>query len=155
MQKKQENEMDDLLETAMYREVASQSYYIAGQKTTQDAGAISMMKELAEEEAQHLRWLKSLKERGTLVGKYYSSRITDLKISEYLTAGDRLEGAGLQDTLSIAIKREQQAMDFYSGMMGLLKDKAAKRLCQRLAKAELGHKFKLEVLYDNIFYSED
>ncbi len=149
------NELGELLETAMYREVASQSFYLAGQQNTQDAGAAALMKELAEQESKHLSLLKSLTAKSEVLRKYHPGKIADLKISEYLTGGDSLEGAGLQDTLSIAIKREQQAMEFYSGMMGILRDKSAKNLCQRLAKAELGHKYKLEILYDDLFYSED
>lgn len=148
-------ELDELLETAMYKEVASQAFYVAGQQSTQDSGAITLMKELAAEEAMHLKWLKQLKEKGLAANKYHAPKVPDLKISEYLTGGNSLEGAGLQDILTFAIKREQQAVGFYASMMGILRGKAAKRLCQRLAKAELGHKYKLEVLYDKIFYAED
>ena len=76
-------------------------------------------------------------------------------ISEHLTGGDKLEGAGLQDTLIFAMKREQQAVEFYSNMMSVVKDKAAKQLCQKLVTEELKHKLKLETLYDDMFYTED
>jgi rubrerythrin len=151
----QQSEIDELLETAMYKEVASQAFYIAGQRNTQDTGAVTLMKELAEAESTHLEWLKQLKEKGLTARRYYPQKVTDLKVSEYLTGGDSLEGAGLQDTLTFAIKREQQAIEFYSNMMGVMRDKAAKRLCQRFVWAELGHKFKLETFYDDLFYAED
>jgi len=76
-------------------------------------------------------------------------------ISEYLTGGETLEGAGLQDTLIFAIKREQQAVEFYSKMMGVMRDEIAKRLCERLLHAELKHKLRLEIFYDDFFYGED
>jgi len=77
-------------------------------------------------------------------------------ISEYLTGGDTLEGASVQDTLLFAIKREQHAIEFYSKMMGVMRDGAAKRLCQRLVHEELKHKLKLETLYDDMLaYEED
>ena len=70
-------------------------------------------------------------------------------ISEYLTGGDTLDGAGLQDTLIFAVKREQQAVDFYSRMMGIMRYQAAKRLCERLVHEELKHKLRLEMFYDD------
>ncbi len=76
-------------------------------------------------------------------------------ISEYLTGGDTLEGAGLQDLLVFAMKREQQAVEFYSQMMGVMRDETAKRLCERLVHEELKHKLRLEQFYDKLFYGED
>ena len=76
-------------------------------------------------------------------------------ISEYLTGGETLEGAGLQDTLIFAIKREQQAVEFYSKMMGIMRDETAKRLCERLVHEELKHKLRLEIFYDDLLYGEE
>ena len=75
-------------------------------------------------------------------------------LSEYLTGGDTLEGAGLQDVLVFAMKSEQQAVEFYS-RTGVMRDKAAKRLCQRLVHQELKHKLRLEKFYDDLFNGED
>ena len=52
------DEVNELLETAIYREIASQAQYIAGQSLTEDPGAQALMKELAEEELRHCRRLK-------------------------------------------------------------------------------------------------
>ncbi len=76
-------------------------------------------------------------------------------ISEYLTGADTLEDVGLQDALIFAMKREQQAIEFYSKMMGIMTDEAAKHLCERLVHAELKHKLRLETLYDDLFYGLD
>ena len=136
------DELTELLDAAMYKEIASQAFYIAGQKKTRDPAARAMMKELAEEELKHLQWLKNLKERGVEKQHWRQEKVPDLMISEYLTGGDTLEGAGLQDTLIFAIKREQQAIEFYSKMMGVIRDETAKRLCQRLAHEELKHRLR-------------
>lgn len=148
-------EIEELLEAAMYKEVASQAFYTAGQKLTENPGAIALLKDLAGEEAKHIEWLKQLKEKGFKTGSYYPKKVPNMMISEYLKGGDSLEGAGLQDTLTFAIKREQQSLDFYANIMSLLKDRSAKRLCQRLTRAELGHKYKLETMYDDLFLAEN
>ncbi len=149
------DELTDLLDTAIYKEIASQAFYIAGQSKTQDPGAKALMKELAEEESRHSEWLKELK--GKWVGKqdWHQERVQNLKISEYLTGGEMLEGASLQDTLTFAMKREQQSIEFYSKLMSVMRDEAAKRLCERLVHEELKHKLILETFYDDFFYGED
>ncbi len=128
---------------------------LTGEKKAQDPGAKALMKELAEEELRHSQLLKNLKEKGLWKPGWYQEKVPNLMISEYLTGGETLGGAGLQDTLIFAVKREQQAVDFYSRMMGIMRDQAAKRLCERLVHEELKHKLRLEMFYDDFFYGED
>jgi len=148
------DELTELLDTAIYKEIVSQAFYIAGQSRTQDPGAKALMKELAEEELKHSQWLKNLKEKGLEKGGWHQEKVPNLMISEYLVGGDKLEGAGLQDTLVFAMKREQQAVEFYSKMMGVMRDETAKHLCERLVHEELKHKLRLEMFYDALFYGE-
>jgi hypothetical protein len=149
------DELTELLDMAIYKEIASQAFYIAGQNKTQDPGARELMKELAEQELKHAERLKKLKEKGVGKGGWHQARVPDLRISEYLVGGETLEGAGLQDALLFALKREQHSVEFYSRMMSALREKPAKRLCQSLATEELRHKLRLELLYDDLFYGED
>lgn len=149
------DELAELLDTAIYKEITSQAFYVAGQSKTQDPAAKALMKELAREELKHSEQLKSLKEKGFRKQDWHQEKVPNLMISEYLVGGYRLEGAGLQDTLVFAMKREQQAVEFYSKMMGIMRDETAKHLCERLVHEELKHKLRLEVFYDDLFYGED
>ena len=147
------DELSDLIDSAIYKEIASQAFYVAAQNQTTDPGAKALLKELTEEEGRHAQWLKEFKERGLEEQHWYQEKIPDLKISEYLVGGDALVGAGLQDTLVFAMKREQQAVEFYSRMMSVIRDEKAKHLCERLVHEELKHKYRLELFYDDLFYS--
>ncbi len=149
------NELTELLETAMYKEIASEAFYSAGQSKTDDPGAKSLMKDLAADELRHLEILKGLKDRDWEKGQWNKKEIPNLMISEHLTTSDKLEGTSLQGTLVTAMKREQQAVEFYSRMMSVLRDEEAKHLCESLVHEELKHKYRLELLYDNLFYGED
>ncbi len=150
------DELTYLLDTAIYREIASQAFYIAGQSRTGDPGAQALLKELAAEELKHSQWLKDFKEKGPANQDWHQEQVPNLMISEYLTGGDTLEGAGLQDTLLFAVKREQQAVEFYSKMSGIMREETARHLCEKLVNEELKHKQKLEKLYDDmLFGSED
>jgi len=148
------NEYIELLDIAIYKEVASEALYVALKGRTTDTGAAGLMQDLANEEKKHVQWLTDFKEKGTKTG-WHNGIVSELKIGEYLTAPDNLEGAGLQDTLLFAIKREQQSIDFYSRMTGSLRTRSAKALCRKLANEELRHKIRLEVLYDDMFLGED
>jgi rubrerythrin len=145
----------ELLDTAIYKEIASQAFYVAGQRKTEDPGAKALMKELAEEELKHSQLLKILKEKDLGKLGWHREKVPNLMISEYLTGSETLEGAHLQDTLIFAMKREQQSVDFYSRMTGIIVDRDTKRVCQNLVSKELKHKLRLEVFYDNLFYEED
>ncbi len=134
------DELTELLDTAIYKGIASQACYIAGQGKTIDPGAKALMKELAGEELKHSQWLRDIKDKGLGGLAWHRERVPNLMVSEYLTGGDTLEGVGLQDTLIFAMKREQQAVEFYSKMMSVIRDKAAKRLCAKLVHEELRHK---------------
>lgn len=149
------DELAELLDTAIYKEIASQAFYIAGQSRTEDPAARVLMKELAEEELKHSRLLKNIKEKGLYQSSRHRDEVPNLRISDYLTGVETLEGAGLQDTLVFAIKREQQSIEFYSKLMSVMRDKTAKNLCERLVRNELRHKLRLETFYDDFFYGED
>ena len=143
------DELTELLDTAIYKEIASQAFYIAGQKTTMDQGAKTLMKELAEEEFKHAQLLKDAEEKGIAQRGWHQDAVSSLGISEYLTSGETLKSASLQETLTIAMKREQQSIEFYSKLMSVMKDEEAKRLCEKLVHFELRHKIRLELFYDD------
>jgi len=145
------DELAELWDTAIYKEVASQALYLAAQKETEDPAAMDLLEELADEEFKHAETLKKMKEAGWQTTDWNSSRVTDLKLSDYLVGSDALEGAGLQETFIFAMKREQESVIFYSQMMGALRQEAAKALCSRLVQEELKHKLKLELYYEKLF----
>jgi rubrerythrin len=128
---------------------------MAGQNKTEDTGAKALMQELAAEELRHASLLKNFKEKGLPEQGWHREEIANLMISEYLTGPDTIKEAGLQETLVIAMKREQQSVDFYSSITGILRDESAKRLCQKLVDEELKHKLRLETFYDDLFYGLD
>lgn len=145
------DELSELWDTAIYKEIASQSLYIEAQRETGDPVAKAMLADLAAEELKHAETLRKLKEAGWQPVDWHRETLSDIKLSDYLSVPDTLEGAGLQEALIFAIKREQQSVAFYSQMTGALRQEAAKMLCARLAQEELKHKMKLELEYEKLF----
>jgi len=119
------DELADLIDTAIYKEIESQALYIAGQQKTKDPAVRSLMAELAAEEMKHAQWLTVLKERGISAVEWPPDKVANLAISEYLTGGQSLESADIRDTLLFAIKREQQSVEFYSHLGHVLASQTA------------------------------
>ena len=145
------DELGELWDTAVYKEIASQTVYLEAQRATDDPAAKAMLIELAEEELKHAGILRRMKEAGWQSGDWNRASLSSLRLSEYFAGPDTLEGAGLQEVLLFAMKRELESVNFYTQMMGMLRLEAAKALCSRLAQEELKHKMKLELEYEKLF----
>lgn len=52
--------------------------------------------------------------------------------------------SSVDEILSFAIEREQEASDFYAGLAGRAKSQAMKETFEQFSKEELGHKTKLQ-----------
>ena len=105
---------------------------------------------MASEESKHAGILLKMKESGWEPRDLNTAVLTDLKLSDYLQGPDTLVGAGLQDVLIFAMKREEQSVVFYSRLMSVFRLEAAKLLCARLAQEELKHKMRLEMEYQEL-----
>jgi rubrerythrin len=149
-----DQEIVELMDIALDREIAAQAFYIAGQKKTDDPGAIQLMKELAKQEEKHYEWIKKFKDTGT-PGSWSSRVLSDLKISENLIDTRIPEQAGLQDVITAAMKREEFSAQFYSKMKNTAESEPARDLCEKLNNEERKHKLKLEKFYDEIFNKEN
>ncbi len=80
--------------------------------------------------------------------------VANLRLSDYLTAPESLQNSGLQEALAFAIKREQEAVDFYTRMMAALLEAPANEFCACLVQDELKHKLKLETFYEELYLKE-
>lgn len=149
------DELSEVLDTAIYKEIASQAVYEAAQQKTDDPAVAELLRELAKQEVRHAEILKELKQKGLTRQLVHQDKVADLKISDYLTGGETLEGAGLQDTLIFAMKREEESVDFYYKMSGVMREEKARQLCEYLANEELGHKKRLEILYEQLFHGDN
>ena len=149
------DELTNLLEAAMLKEVASGAFYTEGQKKTDDPGARALLKELADMERGHLEMLRKLSRKNHPPSHWRRNKAAPLRLGDYLSGGESLDEAGLQDTLIFAIKQEQKAAAFYTQMKAVFTNEEARRLCQRLIDEENEHRRKLELFYDDFVFAED
>jgi rubrerythrin len=135
------------------KEQESFEFYKNAVEIVKDAGARQLIDELAKEELSHKKRLENFKP-GDLKD-YEMKKIRDLRISDFLVEEDITEKTGFQGVLIKAMKKEQKAYEFFTGMIGAIEDKEVKKLFEILANEELDHKNRLETYYDDVVYSEN
>jgi rubrerythrin len=161
------NEVRDLLDIAIDREIISEAFYLAAINKTEDTGARELLRELAVREAAHREWVKALKEKASIDPDWIPAKqrglairpdLTighDLQIGEHLNDINLAEGASLQDVITAAMKREQYSVEFYTGMHDASGDTAVRQLCDQLIQEERSHKARLELFYEDFFLKEN
>ena len=84
-----------------------------------------------------------------------SSKIMDLKISDYTVEVKPSPKLDYQEALIIAMKKEKAAFRLYNDLAGVTGDANAKQLFLGLAQEEAKHKLRFEIEYDNQIMAEN
>jgi len=148
--------VEGIIQRAIRFEEDAYNFYTGASEMVKLPHVRDMLNELAGEEVKHKEKLEGLLEGDTeqIVAAKQRQKIQDLKLADYLVAPPLDEGATIQDVLMTAMQREKNSHEFYNLMAGMSASESAKELFQFLAQEELGHKNKVEVLYDDIIYKE-
>jgi rubrerythrin len=152
----QDTTVEGIIRRAIRVEEDAYNFYTGASKMVKLPHVQDMLNELAGDEVKHKEKLEGLLAGDTeqVIAAKQSQKIQDLKLADYLVPQPLDEDATLQEVLLIAMQREKNAHDFYNLMAGLAASEVVKELFQFLAQEELGHKNKVEVLYDDIIYKE-
>ena len=145
--------VDEILKQAAVKEQESFEFYKNALEIVKDAGAIQLIDELAKEELKHKERLENFKP-GELKDRELK-KIRDLRISDFLVEEEITDKTGFQGVLIKAMKKEQNAYEFFTRMIDAIEDKEVKRLFEILANEELDHKNRLEKYYDDVVYSDN
>ncbi len=139
--------IEDILEFALEKEDASYRLYKSAAKTSVNSSAKKLFGEMAEQEANHKRFIQQLDR--DKIARYRLKKIPDLKISEYLVDIPYREDMTYQEILVYAMKCEEKACRLYAEAETMTDDPELKKLFQMLAGEEKKHKFYLESMYDD------
>ena len=147
--------VEGIIQRAIRFEEDAYNFYTGASEMVKLPHVKDMLNELAGEEVKHKEKLEELLAGDTekIVAAKQGQKIQDLKLADYLVAPPLDGDATIQDVLMTAMQREKNSHEFYN-LMAELASEAAKDLFQFLAQEELGHKNKVEVLYDDIIYKE-
>ena len=145
-------EFRTIISMAIDREVESYSFYNSVSEKVKDANLKSLFKELAGDETSHREFLQKLLSKD--ISSLGFSTTRDYKVAESVEMPALTPELKPVEGLVIAIKKELEAMQMYTGLANATDDAEQKKLFMELAAMERGHKARLEDIYTNMAFPE-
>lgn len=146
-------EIRRLFGIAIEREIEANEFYAKAAKSMNDAAVRAIFNDLAKDELGHMELLERFREDPTLQMKMIKPDV-DYKVAEEVALPKLSTDMKPADAIALAMKKEQQAMEFYRNMAAQCSDSGLKDIFNNLADMELGHKSRLETLFVDIGYPE-
>ena len=152
-----DNAIQDILRTAIQREIEAYELYNGASEKVEVAPAREMLQDLAAQEVGHRRRLE-----GLLAGRVFrvlsadqQRKVVDLKITDFLVEEPLADDSDIQDVLIVAGKREKSSHDLYAALAQVADDADTAKLFDFLAAEELTHKNRVESLYEDLVLKEN
>jgi rubrerythrin len=146
-------EIDKLFAIAISREIEAHEFYVSVAKKVRDTAVIEIFSELAQEEYDHMEILEKYRHDPMLEMKIPAPS-SDFKIAESTEFRRLSIDVKPKDAVALAMKKEQQAVEFYLALAGFTKDSELRNVLESLANMERGHKHRLETVFVDIGYPE-
>ena len=146
-------DFDRVISTAIGREIEANEFYADASAKTKDPVLKQTFSKLAGEEMGHMELLEKFWADPGMPFKIDAPK-ADLKVAEATELPRLSTSMKPADALALAMKKEQQAMEFYRGLSIASSDAGLKTTFDNLANMELGHKNRLETLFVDIGYPE-
>lgn len=138
--------MDDVINFAIDKEIKAMEFYQQCADRAKNPGIKKFFEEMVQEEQRHRDLLKDL--NPVDLGNIKLPEVENLKISDYLIEVKFHEGLTYQEALTLAMKKEEKAHAFYAAWQDKCMHEKTAKVFEMLAKEELKHKRKIEVIYD-------
>jgi rubrerythrin len=148
----QKVEYEKILRFAVQNELDSYEFYLAASQKAKDKSVKKMFEELAEDELNHKKTLEEY--LGSDAKPLIFAQSVDYKVSETVEKPEPSVDMKFVETVALAMKNEQEAMEMYTLMANLSQDDEQKRIFEALATMEKGHKARLEDIYNNAAFVE-
>ena len=147
--------MGDLIAYAVEKEREAAEFYETLSQNETFSVAKQTFAEFALEERKHEALFADLGGNAAKLDAYDYKWIPDIKRSNYMTELTYEPGMTYVDILRIAMKREEQALQFYNDIAGKVEDEQFIKACKFLAQEEAKHKLRFEIEYDDEFVKEN
>ena len=138
---------DDVVNFAIRKEENSMALFEEFARRAQNPGIRDFFRELAEEERKHRDMLKDLKPFG--LEDFTVEQAQDFQIADHLVDLNFADDITYQEALTIAMKKKQRAVEFYTSWRNQCIHEKTARVFEYLAEAERKEKAALEAKYDD------
>ena len=139
--------INDILDFAIQNEQNAVEFYNELAKTARTEDMRSSFVQFAQEEMGHKARLIKIKEEG--IFNLPTSKVTDLKIADYLVRTESKTEMSYEQTLVLAMKREKAAFKLYSKLAERAPSPEIKNLFLSLALEESRHKLRLSRILEH------
>lgn len=148
------NSTDEILDFAINAEQEAINFYSDLYGRAPNDSMKEAYREFILEEKSHRDKLKKLKAEGSL-SEIKLSRVTDLKISDYIVEKQIHDNMDYQESLVVAMLREKAAYKLYTDLGEMTDNPDLKKMFKFLAMEEAKHKLKFETEYDDNVMQEN
>jgi len=145
------NELEAIIKSAITQEELSHNFYKRLAGLVSQADTRDTLEYLAKEELEHKAFLQSC---FTPNGCTLAGEAQNVHLAELLEAPPISGDLSPKEALVIAAKREEGAYRFYQALAALQPPGEVQAFLNKMAQVELGHKEKVEYLYDNAAFPE-
>ncbi len=145
--------IEDIIKFAVKREETAYLLYKDAAEKTKSIASRKMFEEMAAEEAGHKEVFSRIDLADAV--RQATSTIPDMKIADYLVDIPLTPDMTYAQILTYAIKTEETAYQLYKAAAELTDDPKLKKTLQIFAEVELGHKKRVEDLYDEHVLTEN
>lgn len=146
-------DIEKLFSLALSRELEAHEFYREVSRRSKEPAVKELFAELSEQEMQHHDLIERFRQDPTAIMKFKAPK-GDFKLAE-ATPQPRLSTTMKPaDAIALAMKKEQQAAEFYQQLAASSQDSALSQAFVSLANMELEHKRRLEDAYVQVGYPE-
>lgn len=141
-----------LFDMAISREIEAYEFYCKVSERAQNSEVKIVFAQLSQEELGHKNLLAQFKNDPAKIMKIQAS--PDYKVAEATELPALSAEMKPADAIALAMKKEQQAVEFYRALEQNAAEPELKATFANLANMELGHKHRLEHVFVQIGYPE-
>jgi rubrerythrin len=144
--------LEDVIKFAIEREDTAYKLYKRAAELSIGPAARKMFEELAAEEAAHKDVFSKID--AEKAENHKLCKIPEKSIASYLTDVTFRPDMSYQEILVYALKTEDNAYQLYKTAAGMTDDDQLKKFLMNLADVELGHRRKIEAIYEERVLTE-
>ena len=144
--------LDDVIKFAIEREETAYRLYKRAEELSTTVAAKKMFAELAAEEATHKDVFSKIDE--VKAESHKLCAIPEASIAKYLSDVPFRPDMSYQEILTFALKTEENAYQLYKAAAGMADDERLQKVLMNFADVELGHRRRLELIYEERVLTE-
>lgn len=145
--------LEEIIKYAVQREEDAVQLYTRAAELTTSIAARKMFEEFVQEEMGHKKVFSQMDI--AKAEQYHASKVPDMGISKYLVSIELKPDMTYTQILQFAIKTEENAYQLYKAAAEATEDPQLKKTLEVFADVELGHKKRIEAIYDEKVLTEN